>query len=273
LIEFEFGRREDIPLMMKHLLILLPILLAPICQAQQGGKERGYFRVVCLGDPPAFETREVNGVMVQQEYAEGSVPPREVTFSGASVKVEEGETTQLHLRRMTKYVEVIDRNLRVEAKVDGKLWAKLPAPKSPITVAMFRDRSEKKLSWNKVKYRTFKDDLASFPVGKARLINMTRVPIAFKIGDAGKAFEISPGNVKLVGSGDGFSVGNNMVVIATKQKGKWREIFRNRLKLFPNHRLSVYFYESDRQDRKGDIKAKVQFLELTENPAESLAKK
>ncbi|MEJ6829911.1 MAG: hypothetical protein QNK61_06930 [Akkermansiaceae bacterium] len=264
MIEFTFTKRNGYHLMLKHLIILIPVLLTPFVHAQEGGAEKGYVRVVCLGDPPPFVAREENGVMVGQEAPAGSVPPREVSFSGATVRAEVPETTKLRVRRMTKYIEVANKALPVTIQADNKAWVKLPAPVSPMTVALFRDRSEKKLSWDKVGQKAFKDDLRSFPEGKVRFINMTRVPIAIKMVEAGKAYSVNPGSLKMMGADEGFTVGNNHVAVATKKAGGWKEMFKNRIKLLPRHRLSVYFYESDRQDPKGGIKLKVQMLELME---------
>ncbi|MGJ8698327.1 MAG: hypothetical protein ACSHYF_18575 [Verrucomicrobiaceae bacterium] len=237
--------------------LLFLLILAPFVHGQDA-PPKGYIRFIALGDAPPYKDELVDGVRVEQPAPEGSLPPKDLTVSGAG----ENGALSLRLRQMTKYVEVQDRTKSVglfKGEVGaGDPWVTSPGPAVPSTCVIVRSPRERKLSWNDVRKVTLKDDLASFPVESIRLVNMSTSTVAIKIGD-GKAFAVGPGRVKVLKQGDGVKVGGDtMVAIAQKKAdGSYQKVFNNALQLYSRNRINLFAYNEDGVDARGRIKLSI----------------
>lgn len=232
----------------------LTILMTFSAGALQGQEPpKGYIRFIALGDDPPVVLKEINGVRVEQDAPEGSQPPRVLSVLGSG---EPPKSPRLKLRNITGYMEVANRNQTVKLykgeEAKGAEWANLGKPLVPSTAVLIRDPED---GWKKSKSVLLKDDLRSFPLHTARLVNASNQTIAVRIGEDNTkpAFQMKPGEVKIVGASDGFKVGDVPVHFAHKVRRSWKTIYKTTINVYEKNRVHAYFYSGDRQDMVGKI--------------------
>ena len=158
--------------------LLLPILLIQIAFSQD--KEKGFVRLLALGENPTRKFKSINGRRVEQPPVPGSIPPRALSVSGFAGAV---AAVPFQLGRFAPWVEVVDRTLPLQLSAGEKKWAKVGAPTVPKLAVFVHDRALKKMTWDKPKLFEFAETLKAYPNESIRVINLTTDPVIVRLGE------------------------------------------------------------------------------------------
>jgi hypothetical protein len=236
--------------------LLLPVLLIQSAFSQE--EEKGFVRLLALGENPTMKFKTINGRRVQQPDPPGSVPPRSISVSGSAGNV---AAVPFTLNRYTPWVEVVDRTLALQLSAgagDGaKKWAKVGAPTIPKLAVFVKDRSVKNMTWNNTKLFEFADNLRAYPNESIRVINLTRAPIAFKLGER-NGVQVNAGKSKVFQKEDGAIVEDTFATIGVKlPNGRWNKIYGSDIDLFNNQRVTILLYLGDREQTRNKVYTKI----------------
>jgi hypothetical protein len=241
----------NVDMMKISLLALFTLGSLSYGQERASDDKRGYLRFLFLGTPAPAILREQNGVMVEQDVPEGEEPPEFLFARNASADT---AVFQAKLKRSSKYLEVIDRSKSVDLfqgrQPKGGIWFKAKASTIPSTVVVMKETMEDDGWKNSPRTLTLKDDLRSFPLHTARVVNLSSRDVAIRVGQdrAIRPTVIkAKGGAKVIGAKEGVKVGEMIVGIGAKgRSGRYSTIFQNSIMIMRNQRFEIYLYDPDR---------------------------
>jgi len=245
--------------------LLLPILLIQSAFSQD--KEKGFVRLLALGENPTMKFKTINGRRVEQPPVPGSIPPRALSVSGFAGAV---AAVPFQLGRFAPWVEVVDRTLPLQLSAGEKKWAKVGAPTVPKLAVFVHDRALKKMTWDKPKLFEFAETLRAYPNESIRVINLTTAPVIVRLGEEASV-EVKAGKARIFKEKDGAKVEDTVALIGVKMKnGRVNRIYKSDIDLYKNQRLTIFLYLGDRELTKNRVYVKI-LSEPTFDPAAKAA--
>lgn len=216
----------------------------------------GYLRVITLGAAPPTKVADVNGGRVIMEAPEAEIPPRNLAVGNTG---EEAFVLQPRLKRATPYIEIKDHTKPVNfypgTVAAGDPWITAKAGAVPGTIVAMRSPQAGPLGWKATPiFKTFADDLKSFPNHTARVVNFTRHKVGIKIGEGNTPLQVASMKSGNVDSKNGLKVGESVIQVAYVHNGRWRTVFQNTRQMFNGMRYEIYVYEVDREHKKGEVR-------------------
>lgn len=213
-------------------------------------------RIVPLGEAPPFEFQVVGGQRVQKEPPRGSIPPREVQLGDAEGK-DVGGPIRLGLDRVSASLPVAAGSARLhEVGPDGRSerpWVTLEVPDGTRHAMALLWRDPARQSWETARSLVLTDDVASFPAGMIRFVNVS--PWSVEIERGGKKIPLPAGKVV---TQRGNQAGEEPVKIALQDRsGNWRAMFHQVVPLGAGERSSVLVYRADGQRPRRPVKVLV----------------
>lgn len=222
--------------MMKAILLLS--LLLPLVVTGQEKLPPKYLRFVPLGELPPWKEEIREDRRIQSPPEPGQMPPSEIEVNGGDLN---GFGGNLYLRRLTNYYSVAGEQQRLEILEKGgdPPWISHAMPTASHTLAiLFRDLQE--MTWLKPVVKFVRDDLQAFPLGSMRLVNVSHLEIALKVGDQDPV-SIKPGE----SSQQKLKEGKNLVrVDVIDPDGGNKMIFQNDFSIRKGQRVQSFVFKS-----------------------------
>jgi hypothetical protein len=204
------------------------------------------FRFIALGERPLWKDKLENGIRQGVKAPPGALPPSQLS-------IQAGEETLLPfrptLRMMSKVLTVPGKTPKLVLK-QGEVgaaqdWLSSPMPTSRLNLGiLFRDPAN--MNWNSPKMMLLKDDISSFPAGKARFVNVSDVMAIVQIGDWSGA---TKPKISAIRPGTSFvrplEVGDNQIrvgYLGANRQPVW--IWSNQIPLLKNQRVQAFFYKA-----------------------------
>lgn len=130
-------------------------------------------------------------------------------------------------------------------------FVKIPLPKEKADLTIFLRRNPATRNWRiNPQAVPFKNDLISFPLNSARVINFSSVVARVKLGDA--IFELGSLASRIV-KYPSDSKGVMKYMIGVHGKDGPLMVADNAKSYYPNTRMNFVVYDSDRKDREGQF--------------------
>lgn len=241
-------------------IVALLIGLSSLVGAQDKKPPLGYLRVMTLGAEPPTKVDNVDGGRVMRAAPEAEVPPRNLAVSNTG---EEAIVLNPRLKRATDYFEVKDHTKPVNfydgVAAQGKPWLSAQAGAVPGTIVAMRSPNAGPQGWKASPvFKTFADDLNSFPLHTARVVNFTRHKVGVKVGEGNTPVQVESMQAGIVSAQNGLQVGESVIQLAYVNNGSWKTVFQNTRQMFNGMRYEIYLYEVDRKHGKGNVR--VHFL-------------
>lgn len=220
------------------------------------GPPLGYLRVITLGAAPPTKVADVEGGRLIMEPPATEVPPKNLAVGNTG---EEAFVLKPRLKQATKYIEIQDHTKPVKFYVGleakGNPWLTAKAGAVPGTIVAMRSPNAGARGWMAPPiFKTFADDLGSFPQHTARVVNFTRHKVAVKIGEGNKPLQVESMQSGIVGSEHGLQAGESVMQVAYVDNNAWKTVFQNGRKMFEGMRYEIYLYEVDRKHKKGEVR-------------------
>jgi len=222
--------------MMKAILLLS--LLLPLVVTGQEKLPPKYLRLVPLGELPPWKEEIRGDRRIQSPPEPGQMPPSKIRVNGGDLN---GFGGNLFLRRITNYYSIAGKQQRLEILEEGENppWISHAMPTASHTLAiLFRDLQE--MTWLKPVVKIVRDDLQAFPLGSMRLVNVSHLEIAVKVGDQDPVF-IKSGE----SSQQKLKEGKNLVrVDVIDPDGSNKMIFQNDFSIRKGQRVQSFVFKS-----------------------------
>ncbi|MDB4408565.1 hypothetical protein N9165_00675 [Akkermansiaceae bacterium] len=234
----------------------LLIGLSSLAGAQDKKAPLGYLRVMTLGAAPPTKVADVNGGRVIMEAPDAEIPPKNLAVGNTG---EEAFVLRPRLKQATKYIEIQDHTKPVNfypgTVAAGEPWLTAKAGAVPGTIVAMRSPKAGALGWKASPvFKTFADDLKSFPNHTARVVNFTRHKVGIKLGEGNTPLQVESMQSGIVDSKNGLKVGETVMQVAYVSNNKWKTVFQNTRKMFEGMRYEIYIYEVDRVYNKGEVR-------------------
>ena len=175
---------------------------------------------------------------IQAPPEPGQMPPSKIEVPGAKSG---SFSSRLFLKRLTNYYSVSGEQERLEIKDQkgGASWINSPVPTASHTLGiLFRDLKE--MTWLKPQMKVVRDDLEAFPMESMRLVNVSHLDVAIRVGDGERIF-IKPGESHQ----QRLKEGSNIVIVdAVTASGDYQLIFKNDINMRKGRRVQSFVFKS-----------------------------
>lgn len=229
-------------------------IAGPLAAQEKPARPDRLLRILPVGEMPPYREKIVNGVRQEQPPLPGTVPPREVTAVLGGKQ--DGSAIRLYLDRMSASIPVRPGAMLLHessaAGPNAKPWAKLTVP-SRASHALSIFWSDRKEKWQKARSLTLQDDVASFPAGSVRFVNVS--PLSALIEFRGKKVTLMPG--KLYSLRAGVLSQEGLIVRMKDTRGRVRPIFQAAVTQRRPERSTVVIYRADGEKPRRNGKVRV----------------
>ena len=234
-------------------LMLSSLCAAPLMGQEKERKPDRLLRILPVGEAPPYVEKIVDGVRIEQDAPEGSIPPRRVVQMTKEGQ-ERGNPVRLQLDRLSAPVAVSPGTIPLfdaGAGGAGKPWHSVKVPKTTHSLAvLWRDPAKKK--WSDAKSITLIDDVRSFPAGRVRFVNVS--PYSVGISYKGEKSSLGPGKILMKTQ----TKPEELKVLLKTKSGKWLKVFDSQLNQRAGERTNVIIYKAD--GNKPRLPAKVRLM-------------
>jgi hypothetical protein len=244
--------------------LLIAALLA-LCTgfpaAQEVKKDRQpdrLLRLLPLGEAPPFKFDFVDGARVEREPPAGSIPPRQVQIADAEGK-EVGQPIRLVLDQLSASIPVPAGRIPLHESgrggFDATTWhaVTMPEKSSHALALLWRDPVEK--NWSKARSVILADDVASFPAGMVRLVNVSPWPVSIEF--EGAKFKLEAGKLAMQGKARAVYRQVPMGIEMQDSRGRAVPVFNQGINQAAGERTNVLIYRADGNQPRRPAKVKI----------------
>ena len=221
-------------------LLCFSLLLVSLVHAQEA-RPLKHVRFIPLGELPPHGEYIEGGVRIHRPPPPGTVPPSPMVIAEDA---KEGLPVKLRLKQFTEQFSLKPSAGGVKLfegrALGGKPWLSSPFPvKSQTLGILYRDLN--KMTWFEPKIKVVADDLASFPLGTVRFVNVSQHTAVVNIEGSKTSQAVKPGGVLI----KKLNAGNNAMLIGYRVgKNQPVAIYRNNFTLKPKQRIQAFFYKA-----------------------------
>ena len=245
------------------------LIASPALLAQDDDEKRNRaLRILAVGQEPPWREVIQGGRRVQVPPPLGSLPPGRLQLSNAE-GVELGEAVGLKLNQFSNIMPVSPGTHPLHAVGEGGLdpapWHKFKFPSVAAGLAiLWRDPKEGK--WTKgCKGILLRDDLAGFPAGRVRIVNVSKYPLGLKFG-AEKGL-LKTGQVLIrAGKSGSFSKVPLELSVKDPKTGRWVRALSQEINQKATERTHIVLYTTDGEAPSRPVSAVV-LREVARTPA------
>ncbi len=245
------------------------LLTSSILSAQDDDEKRNRaLRILAVGQEPPWREVIQGGRRMQIPPPVGSLPPGRLQLSNAE-GIELGQAVGIKLNQFSNILPVSPGTHPLHAVGEGgfdpKSWYSLKFPSVPAGLAvLWRDPKEGKWT-NGCKGVVLRDDLAGFPAGRVRIVNVSKYPLGLKFGS--EKGLLKPGQVLMrAGNSGSFSKTPLELSVKDSKTGRWVRALSQEINQKATERTHIVLYTTDGEAPARPVSAVV-LREVARTPA------